>query len=340
MKARPLIIVFGALCAIWLLLTPLLVGLYLRAAVSDWTADRPGSEVVQFSPGWFQSRFRWSSADGIHLDLQARHAPPLRVGLLRIDGALRAPIMPEAAHIRGHIGPTGGWNLTARAAELSDPDGTGLRAGSVALNLAQAAGQAATLSLSADHLNRIAASHAGPELGPIRLLARQHQDGQGQRHISLDLNVNSRELGEAGLTLSAGPADPLALNELIQSLALWAGSEPGSLDQSLALLGAAGAWQQLGAEGLVIRLERLALGDDTRIAARWAIQQALPQFEGGGRPQAVAAWSGALASLAGQPVDQAEQLAQDWLTELARSGWIRLQDERFELLAPAGQRHD
>ncbi|MGY6554790.1 MAG: hypothetical protein ACXIUM_09750 [Wenzhouxiangella sp.] len=319
---------------------PLLVGLYLRGAVPEWTADWPESEAVTFSPGWFRSRLQWSSADGIHLDLQARHAPPLRAGLLRIDGTLRSPIMPEAADLRGHIGLTGGWNLETRAAEVSDPHGTGLRAGSVALNLAQPAGQAATLILSADYLNRMAANRVSPEMGPLRLMARHHLDDQGQRHIGLDLEANNRELGAAGLTLTAGPADPLALNELIQNLTLWAGSEPGSLDQGLALLGAAGAWQQLGAEGLVIRLERLTLSEDTRIAARWAIEQPLPQFEGGGQPRTVAAWSGAVARLAGQPAEQAEQQALAWLAELARSGWIRLQDERFELAAPAVPQHD
>lgn len=337
MKAKPLIIVFGALCAIWLLLLPLLVGLYLRGAVPAWTADWPESESLQFSPSWFRSDLRWSSTDGLDLDLKARHAPPLRIGLLRVDGVMRTPVTPSPAKIRGHIGLTGGWNLETRTAEIADPEGTGLRAIDVAVNLAQPAGQALTLILHAAQLNRVSPGTTAPELGPVRLMARHHQDLDGLRHLGLDLNLSSGTLGEAGLTLSAGPAEPLILNELIQSLALWAGSEPGSLDQGLAVLGAAGAWQQLGAEGLVIRLERLELGTDTRISARWPIQQPLPQFEGGGQPQAVAAWTGALAGLAGQSTEQAEQQAQAWLEELARSGWIRLQDQRFELLTPAGQ---
>ena len=340
MKAKPLIIVFGALFAIWLLLVPLLVGWHLRGALADWTAHWPEAESVQFSPGWFRSNLRWTSADGIDLQLRARHAPPLRAGLLRVQGAIRMPILPEPADIRGHIGLTGGWHLETRATEVADLEGTGLRAADVALNLAQPAGQALTLILNASQLKRSTAGIAGPALGPLRLMARHHQDEQGLRHMGLDLSLNGSELGTAGLTLSIGPAEPLALNELIQSLTLWTGSEPGSLDQGLALLGAAGAWQQLGAEGLVIRLERLELGAETRIAARWAIQQPLPQLEGSGRSQAVAAWSGALASLAGQPAEQAEQQAMAWLKEMSRSGWIRLQDERFELMSPAMQMDD
>lgn len=333
MKIKPLIIVFAALCAIWLLVLPLLVGLYLRGAVPEWTANWPDAEAVEYSPGWFRSSLRWASSDGIQLELQARHVPPLRAGLVRVDGLLRSPITPDAAQIQGHVGLTGGWNLKALMGQIADPGSLGLQAREVALNLAQPAGQPMTLILSAAQIGPENTSAAA--LGPAVLMARQHADDEGRRHLGLDLQLSSAELGQAALTLSAGPADPLLLASLIDGLVQWAGSAPGSLLQRLALLSVAGAWQQLAEDGMVIRIERLDLGEHTRILARWPIRQPLPEFEGRGRSDELNAWFASLGELGGQPVEQTEMVVQAMLLALAQNGWIRLDGEHFETTMPA-----
>lgn len=336
MKIKPLIIVSAALGAIWLLLVPLLVGLYLRGAVPDWIAAWPDADLAEYKPGWFWSRLRWSSSDGIELDLRARHAPPLRAGLLRVSGFIDSPMTPEPARLRGHIGLTGGWNLEARLARFADSGSLALQAREVRLNVAQPSRQPMTLIVNAEQLGQH--GHAESDtLGPARLMARQHRDESGRHYLGLDLRLGSSALGQAALSLSAGPADPELLNALIESLIQWSGSEPDSLSQRLALLSAVGAWQQLGAEGLVIRVERLELGEHTRIFARWATQRPMPDIEGAGRSAELAAWSAVLAALAGQPTEQTEQVVQAWLLTLAQHGWIRLEEDRFEITLPAGR---
>jgi len=327
---RPLIIVLAATCAIWFLVLPLLVSLYLRGAVPEWTATWPQPEAAQYQAGWFQSTLTWSSADGINLALRARHMPPLRPGLLRVEGTISAPAMPEPARIRSHVGLAGGWNLQTLVAQVEDPGSLALDARNVALNLAQPAGQPLTLNLSADRLGQGRTPDAEP-LGPARLMARQHQDDQGGHHLGIDIKLLSESLGEAALSLSAGPAAADALAELIEGLVQWAGSEPNSLTQRLALLSVAGAWQQLAAGGLVIRIERLALGEHTRIAASWPTRHPQPHIEGQGRADELAGWYTALAALAGQAPEQAELAIQAGLLTLAQNGWIRLEGEHFEI---------
>ena len=330
---RPLIIVFAAVCAIWLALLPLLVGLYLRGAVPEWTANWPEAEAAQFQSGWFHSRLNWSSADGIDLALRARHVPPLRLGLLRVEGTISSPVTPEPARIRSHIGLAGGWNLHSRVTQIRDPGSLALDAGEVSFNLARPAGQPLTLNLQAERIGQGRVPDAVP-LGPMRLLARQHQDDDGARHLGIDLELLSEALGAAALTVSIGPAEAEALAELIDGLVQWAGSEPDSLTQRLALLSVVGAWQQLAAGGLIIRVERLALGDDTRITASWAAQRPQPRIEGSGRTGELADWYAALATLAGQAPDQAELTIEALLLTLADNGWIRLDGEHFEFTGP------
>ncbi len=330
---RPLIIVFVAICAIWLLLLPFLVGLYLRAAVPEWTAGWPEPEAVEFESGWFYSTLNWTSSDGIARALRARHVPPLRPGLLRSEGSVDAPATPAPARIRSHFGLTGGWNLQTVSDRIEDPGALALEARGLALNLARPAGQPLTLSLSAEQLAQGQFSDTGV-LGPVRLLARQHEDDQGGRHLGMELTLASEELDEATLTVSAGPAEPEALAELIEGLVQWAGSEPDSLTQRLALLTVIGAWQQLADGGLVVRVERLELGDQTQLSARWAARDTQPVVEGGGNAEDVAAWYAKIATLAGQPPDRSELVIEAWLMTLAQNGWIRLDDGRFQFTQP------
>ena len=333
---RPVIIVFAAACAIWLLLAPLLVGLYLRGAVPEWTAGWPEPEAAQFQPGWFHSTLTWSSADGIDLSLRARHVPPLRPGLLRVKGTISSPVTPEPARIRSHFGLGGGWNLQALVTQIQDSGSLALEAHNVALNLARPMGQPLTLNLSAEQIGQRRVADA-TALGPLRLMARQHEDDAGARHLGIDLKLLGESLGEAVLTVSAGPAEADALADLIEGLVQWAGSEPDSLTQRLALLTVAGAWQQLATGGLVMRIERLELGEHTRIVASWVAQRPQPRIEGRGRADELADWYGALT---GQAPDQSQRVIEAWLLTLARNGWIRQEIEYFEFIlpAPAGDR--
>ena len=331
---RLLIIGFLGGILLWLLALPALVGLFLGDWVEDWTAGWPEPEAVDFQRGWFRSELHWVSADGIDLELQARHAPPLKPGLLRVTGRIATPMTPEPARLNGHLGLTGAWNLKGSVAKLANPAVPGLEAHGLDLNLAQPSGQPLTAILRADQL-RNRAEPAAPDLADLRLMARHRTDDQDAHHLGLDLELRAENLGPAGLTLSAGPADAQALAELIDGLSQWATARPDSMAQRMGLLTVAGAWQQLAAGGLVVQLEQLRLGENVRLTGRWPTALPQPQFEGGGQTAELIDWHVALATaLAGQAPDQAELEARAWLMTLTQHGWIHLEEERFRVRAP------
>lgn len=331
---RATIIVFGALAAIWLLIMPMLLGAYLRGRVPEWTAGWPEPEAVQWHPGWFQSHLTWQSSDGISLALRARHAPILKPGLVQIEGVISSPVSPDPAHISAHVSLAGGWHLTARISQIEDPGSLALIASDIALNLARPARQPLTLILTAGQLGS-ANSPAAVPLAPVRLMARQQQDPDGRQQLEMELKLRLLALGEARLRLVAGPADPATLGEWFEAVVQWAASEPNSLGQRLALLGLAAASQQLMADGLVVRVEQLALGETTRIAARWPDHGSLPGIEGSGQTTDIIAWYSALAVLfGGQSQAQAERTLQAMLLGLAQSGWVVVDGDAFALTPP------
>lgn len=334
---RPIIIVFAAAAAIWLALLPLLVGLYLRAWVPDWTAGWPDAEAAEFRAGWFRSVLRWQSADGIELELQARHVPPLKPGLVRIHGWINTPMTPEPVRLDGHLGLTGGWHLQARAAQVVDPGSLAQGARGLELNFAQPAGQPLTLIVRADELGGEQPVDA-PALGQLRLMARHHRDEAGAHHLGLDLSLEAENLGTAGLTLSAGPAAPEAVEELFDGLLQWATSPADSFAQRMAVLTIVGAWQQLAAGGMVMRLEQMHFGENTRLAGQWPIRLPQPRIEGAGRTDELINWYTALAvRLGGQRRDQAELQGRAWLITLTQHGLIHLDEQRFRVQIPAAE---
>ncbi|TVS11780.1 MAG: hypothetical protein EA419_07000 [Wenzhouxiangella sp.] len=331
---RLVIIGFITGALIWLLALPILVGLFLGDWVEEWTADWPEPDAVDFRSGWFRSELNWTSADGIDLALQARHVPPLRPGLVRIEGLVSTPMTPEPAQLNGHLGLTGAWHLQGRVTKVASPATPGLEAHAVHINLAQPSGQPLTLILRAEQL-RNRAEPAAPDLRDLRLMARHRSDDHEAHHLGLDLELEADNLGPAGLTLSAGPADPQALADLIDGLSQWATAQPDSLAQRMGLLTVAGAWQQLAAAGLVVQLERLRLGENVRLSGRWATALPQPQLEGGGQTTELIDWHVGLATaLAAQTPDQAELEARAWLMTLAQHGWIRLEEEHFRVQVP------
>lgn len=330
-----LIIGLATVTAIWLLVLPGLVGGYLRGQVPEWIEAWPEAETTQFTPGWFRSQLDWASDDGVNIDLQARHLPVLKPGLIRLRGQVGSPMTTSPIRLDGQVGLTGGWHLQLDAEALSAEATGGLHGRALGLNLAQAPGQPLTAIFQADSLGHDSSSADLPGLEDVRILARSQNGPDGELVLGLDLNLVAETLGPARLTLNAAPVPADALSELMDGLAQLAGSSADSFAESMALLTVAGAWQQMAAAGMVIRLENLSLGSSTALSGTWPAGHNQPRLDGTGQTSELMAWYRTLAyRLGGRAPELAELEARAWLDTLVDAGWLRLDGNTFRVQAP------
>ncbi|MFW6340803.1 MAG: hypothetical protein ACOC0Q_08045, partial [Wenzhouxiangella sp.] len=149
------LIIIGSLLALaaWLVLMPVLVGLYLRDAVPGWLAEWSPDAPAEFQPGWFRSKLDLEPETGLDVALRARHFPPLKPGWLTVAGSLDSPLTPAGANVQGHLGLTGSWHLSARAETFRWREQGGVAAQALSLNLAQVAGQPLSLVVNAEQLD-------------------------------------------------------------------------------------------------------------------------------------------------------------------------------------------
>lgn len=319
------LIIIGVLLllAAWLLLMPALVGFYLRDAVPAWLAQWPDAEEADYRPGWFESHLRFQPEPDLGLVLQARHFPPLKAGWLALEGSLDSPLAPQGVGIEGHLGLTGSWHLRAAADRFLTRAQGGLLAHQLALNLSQVAGQPLSLVVNAE---RVDLNEQAPSLLDVRARGLRRVADDERISLGLDLQTRTAELGSAALTLRAGPIDPAQLELLVQGLGQLAESSPGSMSEGMALMTLAGAWQEMAADGLVIELERLQLGDQTRFEGRWQAGQPSPAIAGSGELDELENW---LLSFAPQALSDDPQSAGNVAELLSELGELQVDEQRF-----------
>lgn len=323
------LIIIGLLLmlAAWLLLMPAATGLYLRDAVPAWLAEWSEPEEAGYQPGWFSSRLQWQPESDLMLNLKARHFPPLRPGWLALEGDLESPLTPRGTNVRGHLGLTGSWHISATTERFRPLMQGELTVHQLSLNLSQAADQPLSLVLNAE---RVDLPDRSSPLLDLRLRGLQRAAGDDLIRLGLDLNVRDRDLGQANLRLQAGPINPTQLELLIQGLGQLAESAPGSVAEGMALVTVVGAWQEMAADGLVIELERLHLGEQTRFEGVWDADQPAPAVTGSGDLDQLERW---LSRLAPQTLDGASP--EELVEMLSGLGKLDIEQERFRFSSRA-----
>ncbi|MEE4639726.1 MAG: hypothetical protein V2J42_13390 [Wenzhouxiangella sp.] len=307
------------LLAAWLLLMPMVVGFYMRDTIPTWLAEWSEPNEADYRPGWFGSRLEWRPDAELSLRLDARHFPPLKPGWLALQGDLDSPLTPRGADVRGHIGLTGSWHLSATVERFEPLLHNDLIAHQLWVNVSQVAGQPLSLIVNADRIDLPAQA---PPLLDLRARGLRRENENDQISLGLDLQAQTHELGPTALTLRAGPMDAAQLELLIQGLGQLAESSPGSVTESMALLTLAGAWQQMATDGLIIELERLELGTEIRFQGRWRAGQTTPMATGAGDLDELERWLRRFAPQANFG---------DLMDALAEAGELEIRDRRFQL---------
>ncbi len=327
------------IAAVWLLLLPGAVGLFLKERAPGWLDSEERDLRQEYVPGWFTSRLQASDGEGYWVQLRNRHFPPLRRGLFRTRGELVTPFSGQPLTLDGHFSLNGETRLEIGGTELTlsaDP-----------------AVQASTANIKA-HRNRRGATHIDLDLADFDLhdmlgnrlnydsaegLVSWRQRGNGLATAGLQLSfIGPRDMR---LTLEAESVNMAALGELRDGFNQLRNAAPDSVDQRLAALTIASAWQQIDASGLHVTLHEFGLGTDTRFQGHFASGQRQPNITGSGR---IAALIESLAPLVGmiRGVDPAtsQQQTSDWIQTLVEGGWLSIDGGEFEFRypPPSGER--
>ncbi|MFN2333786.1 MAG: hypothetical protein ABR550_05105, partial [Wenzhouxiangellaceae bacterium] len=179
-------------------------------------------------------------------------------------------------------------------------------------------------------------------------------DGLGNRlvledsRLRLDWQPVAQQQGQAAVVIEAGRltqgpsrialrAEQInleALQQLGHSLSALAAGERGGAASTMALLGAASAWQQLAAAGLDIELSELTLDQLFSLSGRFVPHVNRLSLNGGGRPETVLDWWSSVIGLARglRPIEARREARQALdrlaLREAAGPGEFRIEQQR------------
>jgi hypothetical protein len=329
---KALIILTLALIATWLVVLPGLVGLYLDRWLPEWLASQGLSEASESRAGWFRSGLELAHPE-LDLQARARHLPPTAGAWLQVDGELKPAWLEAPLTIDGRFGLFGNTRLTLAGPSLSTDSEPALKAGPGRLQLAQSSPDRIEARLDLGSLaiedrqgNRLATGDAELALDWQRL-------DETHAALALDLRLPERQ---AALSLDIGPIAMQPLSELAQGLEQLRRARPDTIDQQLAALTIAGAWQQLAEAGLEISLNELRLDNETALVGRWKAAGPMPLLRGGGRTETLLDWLASIIGLSRRiSPEMAEREARSWLTSLADRQWLAPEGEHFEFHFPA-----
>ena len=330
---KKLIIIGGLLIAgLWWLILPGLVGVYLKAQVPEWTEGWLDPAQSRFDNRWFGSRLSAGLADGTDIELRGRHLPTLPPGLLDIRGQIAGPQSSTPIRLRGHFGITGQTILGIKADDLAWSDHRReFNGGALSVRLDR---ERERTGLKLDSGPLSIEDRLGNRLGLEQLdltIERSRNPGRST-DLSLALNTTRIMGAPSRLDISVRNIDGEALASLIEAAGQYRQAAPGSLDQRLAALGLAGAWQQLAEAGLNIERVELELERKLIVSLSWKPAAGPPRYQGDGELAVLVEWAAALLGLAvSVPPQEARSQVRTRLEQLAEAGHIQIERGRFQL---------
>jgi hypothetical protein len=332
-----LIIVSTLVAATWLLVLPGVVGKIVGDRVPQWLSESAASSESRFESGWFGSRLTLTDTY-LSAELEARHVPPTRPGWLQVSGTVDLPQLPDGSRVDGFIHIDGRTRVALEAPrfDFAGPTRTTLRA--VDIEFEQSPAGMTRIDLDAARLGLVNAN--GLKLDYAGLSGQLQRRPVDETASRLALNLRLGEPSDPQfleLVMTAAPVDNAAFDELLAGLGQLSSARPDSYDAQLALLTLAGAWQGLASAGLVIELDRLSVGEASRLAGRWEIAAGQPLVTGAGKAEALLEWLNRIVALTrGQTTAAAEPEARAWIRILVERSWLRIDGERFRFAYPSG----
>ncbi len=330
---KTLIIGLILVAAVWLLLLPGAVGLFLKDRAPGWLDSEERDLRQEYVPGWFTSRLQASDGEGYWIELRARHFPPFSRGLFATRGELTTPFSGRVLNLAGRFTLNGETDLKIDGSELTLLADPAIQAGSAQIQANRNRRGATRIDLELADLDLYDALGNRIDYQSADALITWRQRGNGLASTGLQLDFDGHQ--GLRLALEAESVHMAALTELREGLQQLRNAAPDSVDQRLAALTIAAAWQQINASGLQVTLHEFGLGPETRFRGHWAAGQRQPDITGSGR---VAALIDTLAPLVGMvralDPEESQQQTSDWIQALVDGGWLSIDGAEFEFRYP------
>ena len=330
---KTLIIGLIVIAAVWLLLLPAAVGLFLKDRAPGWLVSEDRSLRHDYVPGWFTSRLQASDDKSLWVQLRARHFPPFGQGWFRVRGELATPYSGRPLNLVGRLRLDGETDLDIEGSQLTVLADPAIQAGQARIeaNRNRRGATRINLDLSDLELHDTLGNRLHYRLADGLISWRQRSSGLGSGGVQLSFDG----LEGMRLTLEAESLNMAAAGELRDGLEQLRNAAPDSVDQRLAALTIAAAWQQIQASGLSVTLHEFGLGPETRFQGHFAAGQRQPDITGSGR---IAALIDNLSPLVGlirglDPVTSQQQTS-DWIQTLVDGGWLSIEGAEFQFRYP------
>jgi len=289
---------------ILLLLLLVLAALALPAAIGGLLQDQaetalrerwPDAEV-RWQRGWTRSSVE-IEADEWRGRIDIRQLPLNPPGLLALSGRITLAEPAATIDLDGRVGAQLRLQLQLDSAAIT------LQTQALwqwhAPRLVVNADRRGRLSLDLESRQLQVHDGLGNRLTLERPRLRLRTEPQDSETTSIDLQLDLSRIGQAPsrLVLQAESVDRQALAELLESGRELSRSEPESAAAGVAAIGALGAWQQLLAGGLQLRVAPLELESSFRLESQWQPAKRRLQLVGGGPEATLLDWAGPIIGL-------------------------------------------
>lgn len=317
------------------------IGWLIQSQATPRLESRLGDGSVDWNRGWFRSTLNIDDP-GIQADVDFRHAPLSPPGWLSVDGRVILAEPIATIDLSGRISLSLNARVEALAPSLQTTGPVAWRYAAPRVELRAedntlfADGRADTVFVRDALGNRIALAN------PMMALVIEQTGNPATNRIALTLDVTASRAGlpESRLAIAVGPLTPGAAELLAEALAQLVSSGTSDAGGGLAAVGLASAWQQAGASGMVVDLDKLSLDGDFQLSGRWAPGDQTFSLTGSGPRETLVEWWSPLAGLTEAiPPSQARQAVSDQLDRLVADGLVRQVGDRIEVAlkdAPPG----
>jgi hypothetical protein len=313
---KKLLILIVVLCVATALALPAAIGWLVQDRAERSLRENWPDAELQWQRGWIRSSVE-IDAGAWRGRIELRQLPLSPPGLLALSGRITLSEPAAVIELKGSVSPGLALQLQLDTAAIAVQTQALWQWDAPRAVIDTGRDGRLALDLTAGRLNVHDALGNRITLEQPRLRLNVEPESEQSTSIELQFEASRLDQAPSRLALQAESVDREAMALLLDSGRELARSEPDSTAAGLAALGALGAWQQLVAGGLQMRLAPLELDPAFRLEGTWHPAERRLDLAGGGPEKTLLDWAEPIIGLQQQLSPAiARDLARSWLSEL------------------------